>query len=313
MMTAPEHAISRLPLVVDGKAVVLPCVEIMGLSVKSKAGGADGYISFHDAFMRRFGARLTYYRLSDSTKWKRFEAKDRLKVPSWFSDSRSLSQPMLGIAMHTGPVAGEPQMPLLEMFFDHVSPEHPQGMCRIALPVDQGFADTKEILDLVDDAMSTFPLHWGTAGYGFYWKDTDSNIGAHAEQWLGRHLIRHPGLATGDYLTWGTFAEYGVANIGWITFVGDDLIAKLGGRNALASMVAASGLTLRTYGKGVGLQVGPRPELGDVNRRQTLPLHHEVGRILQPVFAPDDKLELISVTGLADPDQRLEWLRRFLP
>jgi hypothetical protein len=312
-MTSSSDPFARLPLIVDDKAVVFPCLEIMGLAVRSKADGADGYIRFHDAFVRRFGDRLTYYQLSDSTRWRRFQAKDRFKVPGWFSDSRSLREPLLGIGMHTAALPDEPWPPLLDMFFDQAWPQHPQAMCRIALPVDCVSSTVTEVLELVDDAMAEFPVHWGTAGYAFYWKDTDTDIEAYAERWLGGHLARHPGLATGDCLTWGSFVEHGVANVGWITFIGDAFIGQLGGRDALATAVAGTGITLRWYDRGVGLQAGPQPELGDVNRRATLPICREVGRILHPVFASDDALEQIPVTGIQDPDRRLAWLKRFLP
>lgn len=308
-----NEALSKLALVVDGKTIITPCVEIMALATTTMAEGAAGYLRFYEAFMRRHGARVRHYRLSESTRWKAWQPKDRGKVPSWFSDARTLREPLLGITLHTGSRASEPQPPLLDMFLEQVSIGRPRSMFQIALPVDCIENGTEALLELVDDAMAEFPIRWGTAGLAFYWEGNDTKVEKYAETWLGGPLARHPGLAPGDLMSWGLRVEKGISNIGWLTFVGDALVDQLGGREALAERLVGTGVGLRTYGKGVALQAGDAPELGDVNRKQTLPLHHEVGRVLAPVFTPDDFLERVRVTGIKDPDARLAWLRRFLP
>jgi Protein of unknown function (DUF3396) len=306
----------KLPLVVDGKTLVFPCVEIMALSMVPKADGAAGYVRFYEAFARRYGDRLRYYRLGDSTKWKKVLPKDTHKVAGWFSDKRSLAEPLLGITMHTYDVADEPQPPLFEMMFDHIYAEYPRGMFRIALPLDAVTSDAEAFLDLVDDAMAEFPVHWGTAGYAFFWDDTDTKIDRYAEQWIGRHLAKHPGISNGNLIGWGTGVEQGLASIGWLTFVGDAYIEQLGGREALETASKNAGIDLRSYAKGVALQVGPTPELGNVNRKRRLDHYRDVGRILAPIFAPDEILAPMQVPGMDginDPDRKIAWLKRFLP
>lgn len=302
-----------LTLMVDGRTVVFPCVEIMALSATSKADGASGYVRFYEAFSRKYGGAVKHYRLNDSTRWKVFQPKDHHKVPSWFSDARSLREPLLGVTIHTNDKADDPQPPLFKMFFDHAWPQYPRGMFRIVLPLDTVKSGASDLLQLVDDAMHEFPVHWGTAGFSFYWEGNDTTIEKYAEQWLGRHLTKHPGLAMGNEMRWGTIVEKGIASIGWLTFVGDTLVDKLGGRDALAERLTGTGIGLRSYEKGVALQAGDAPELGNVNRKDTLPLYREVGAVLDPVIAPQSILENIRVTGIKDPDARLAWLRRFLP
>lgn len=301
-----------LPLVVNGKTLIFPCVEIMALSKVPKADGAQGYVDFFEAFARRYGARLRYYRLSDSTKWKKVLPKDVHKVSGWFSDARTLQEPLLGITMHTNETADDAAPPLFEMMFDHVYAEYPRGMFRIALPLDV-VDDAAALLELVDEAMAEFPVHWGSAGYAFHWEDTNSKVDRFADQWLGGHLAEHPGLSTGELGEFGLFVEQGLASIGWLTFVGDELIEHLGGRAALAAAVADTSTTIRSYAKGIALQAGPIPELGNVNRRKNLDHYREIGRLLAPVFATDAALENLSVKGIDDPDKRLAWLKRFLP
>jgi hypothetical protein len=303
----------KLPLVVNGKTVIFPCVEIMALSKTPMADGAAGFMRFHEAFVKRYGGQLRHYRLSDSTKWKKVLPKDVHKVSGWLSDARTLREPLLGVVMHTQDDANDPQPPLFEMMFEHVYPEYPRGMFRIALPLHVVDGGAGDLLELVDDAMAEFDVHWGSAGYSFFWKDTDSKIDKLADQWIGRHLAKHPGLSTGDLLTWGSGVEEGLSNIGWLTFVGDELIEHLGGREALSTEIEGTAVGLRPYAKGVALQAGPVPELGNINRRNKLDSYREVGRILAPVFAPEEILEKIDVKGIDDPDKELAWLKRFLP
>lgn len=303
----------KFPLVVNGKTVIFPCMEIMALSIIPKADEAAGYARFYEAFAKRYGDRLRYYQLSDSTKWKKVLPKDVHKVSGWFSDARSLAEPLLGITVHMHDIADEPRPPLFEMMFDHIYPDYPRGMFRIALPIDAVSRDATDVLDLVDDAMAEFPVHWGSAGYAFYWETNDTKIDNFANQWLGRHLAKHPGLSTGNLMEFGLFVEQGLASIGWLTFVGDALIEKLGGRQALEAASKSVGVGLRPYTKGVALQAGSVPELGNINRKQRLDRFHEVGRILEPIFATDRALENLSVDGFDDPDKELAWLKRFLP
>lgn len=303
----------KLPLAVNGKTVIFPCVEIMALSKTPKVEGAAGYVRFYEAFAKRYGVQLRYYRLSDSTNWKKVMPKDARKVSGWFSDARSLKEPLLGISMHSNDVADEPRSPLFQMMFQHVYAEYPRGMFRIVLPLESVGSDASQLLDLVDDAMMEFPVHWGTAGYAFYWDGTDTKVDRLADQWLRRHLIRHPGLSTGDLFTWGLRVEQGVFNIGWLTFVGDELIKQLGGRDRLQAAVQGTQVGLRSYSKGIALQAGPIPKLGNVNRKQRLDDYHKIGHILSTVFAPEDSLEKVQVTSIDDPDERLAWLKRFLP
>lgn len=303
----------KLPLVVGGKTVIFPCLEILALSTVPKADGAQGYARFYSAFERAFGDQVTHFRLSDSTKWKKFQAKDRGKVSGWFSDELSLAAPMLGISMHSHAVGNEPQVPAFRMMFNHAFEDNPQGMFQICLPLESVGEDAASILQLIDDAMADFPVHWGTAGYSFYWEDTDTTIDDYANQWNGRHLAKHPGLAPGNPLQWAARGERGLANIGWLTFLGDGLIEELGGLDDLTTAVETAGLGLRRYGKGVALQAGPVPELGNVNRKQTLSAYAAVGQIVESIFAPTDVLEEIDLKGYDDDDEMLEWLRRFLP
>lgn len=306
----------KLPLAVNGKTVIFPCVEIMALSMVPKADGAAGYARFYEAFAKRYGDQFRYYQLSDSTRWKKVLPKDVHKVSGWFSDKRSLAEPLLGITVHTHDVADEPRPPLFEMMFDHIYADYPRGMFRIVLPIDAVSPHATDVLELVDDAMAEFPVHWGSAGYAFYWESNDTKIDNFANQWLGRHLAKHPGLSPGNFITFGLGVEQGLASIGWLTFVGDAYIEQLGGRKALEAACESAGIGVRRYAKGVALQAGPVPELGNVNRRQRLDHYREVGRILAPVFAPEEiltKIRITGIDGINDPDRRLAWLKRFLP
>lgn len=300
-------------LIVDGKTLVAPCIEVVAFSKTPKADGAEGYKRFYWAFVNRFGGQLTYYQLNDSTKWRPFGGSDVQKVPGWFDDSRSLKAPRLGIKLRSCPTPEDPRPPFLDVMFDHAYREYPRAMMRIGLPINILNGGSSAFLDLVSEALSEFPIHWGTAGYAFFWDSSDTTTDQVAAQWIGPLLVRHPGLSTGEFLRWGAILEQGVANIGWLTFIGDELIAHLGGRDGLSRSILGTSLQMLPYRYGVALKAGTLPEIGDVNRGSVLPNYHDVGKILQPLYAPEERLRKLGVKGIRDPEAAVRWLRRFLP
>lgn len=58
------------------------------------------------------------------------------------------------------------------------------------------------------------------------------------------------------------------------------------------------------------IRAGERPELGDLNRGQTLPDYYRVGRALAELRLPDKWLEYFSVIGL-DKMEAAAWYGRF--
>jgi hypothetical protein len=103
----------------------------------------------------------------------------------------------------------------------------------------------------------------------------------------------------------------GLKSAGWLTLVGRRLLDTLGGEEALARALPAE-VTVHTLPFGVLIQAGPRPLLGDVNRREDLPLYRAVGRVLAPVRSRAHPAYLYkSAAEGEDHGWTEQWLARF--
>lgn len=122
--------------------------------------------------------------------------------------------------------------------------------------------------------------------------------------------LRHPGYDVHMNDT----TRYSLGNMSrgarWLTFLGDGLISRLGGRESLKDQLDPA-IQILDAGKGLALRAGAEPLPGDVNRQDTLPLLHSVARAIQPVTLFGDQDLLQHLFG--DDETRLErWERRFL-
>jgi len=298
---------SRLTLT-EGKAVIAaPCVDVVAFSSEPPtAAGAKGFDRFLRTFAGRFGDRLTFYRTGDMKKYRGVDGRTLDAPYHWFTDVKVLSKKMLALLAHSGEAEGRAMPPALElMLWGFDTP--PQFAFRMALPVET--ADKPDALvKFVQDALADFPLAHGFCGYSFTWDQM--SVDAEAKEWAGPLLLRHPGLNYGSVSALSRAASSGVVAVSWLTFLGPEISEELGGQKALAK-AAPTGVSVLPLGKGgVLLRAGKQPELGDVNRRERLPLYRAVGRLVSPRRASDEELEDLNIQGMSD-EAAIDWLRRF--
>lgn len=104
----------------------------------------------------------------------------------------------------------------------------------------------------------------------------------------------------------------GLWGVNWITFVPDELLAKVGGVGTLKRKLSSE-FVFHEVLEGVAIQAGPEPLAGDVNASEALPLYHELGRLLAPI-----RDRLVKKLGRYDrlknafnPAETQTWLARF--
>jgi TseV toxin immunity protein TsiV len=292
----------------EGKAVIAtPCVDVVAFSSEPPTpAGAKGFDRFLRTFADRFGDRLTFYRTGDMKKYRRVDARTLDGPYHWFTDVKVLKKKMLALVAHSGAAertAAPPALDLMLWGFD----DPPQFAFRMALPVE--VADKPDALvKFVQDALAEFPLAHGFCGYSFEWDEM--SVDEEANEWAGPLLLRHPGLNYMSAVALSRAASSGVVAVSWLTFLGPEISQALGGQKALTK-AAPAGVSVLPLGKGgVLLRAGKQPELGDVNRRERLPLYRSVGRLVSPSRASDEELEDLNIQGISD-EAAIDWLRRF--
>lgn len=108
----------------------------------------------------------------------------------------------------------------------------------------------------------------------------------------------------------------GIKGVNWLTVVADQLLAELGGADAVAADLAALDprFIVHRWDGGVVIQAGDHPELGDVKRDAWPELYVKLARYLKPI-----RITRHGPCGFPGPGDRFgngseaakAWLRRF--
>jgi TseV toxin immunity protein TsiV len=285
--------------------VVTACLELVAFSGASIKEGGKGFTNFYREFQKRFGDSLRLYSTDTMKRTKRVDARALEMLPFWFSDEQAESEVDIGIRLHSGKTSQDSIPPAFEMLCDQVS-EPSYSYFRMVLPPDWVDGSTEPFLDLARNSLAEFPLLSGYAGYSFFWDALDPDMNEEATSRIGPWLKRYPGFSHGDAAELPELALEGIVGINWLTLLGSEYVDRLGCERNISQSLGPE-IKLHSLGHGMIIQAGERPEIGDLNRKQTLPLYHKVGKFLNPIKASGEEA---WVEGL-DPDEMEEWFDRF--
>jgi hypothetical protein len=285
-----------------------PCLEVVAFSYATPPDCGPGFAEFLRIFAGRFRGRLAFYRTGDMKRFRGFEDRALDGPYHWFSEDNILATKLLGFEVHSGDSQKNICPPALDMaLFGFYDP--PRFVFRMALPVEMG--DTPDdVVSLVQEALSDFPLKSGHCGYSFIWEKTDPSLMEQVCEWAAPLLRRYPGLGYGRPVVLSNAADNGVVAVSWLTLLGPDITTDLGGRAALESQSPADVSVLPLGNRGTLLRAGDCPQLGDVNRQELLPEYRAVGHLVAPRRSTDDALDDLLISGMSDEDAH-DWLRRF--
>jgi hypothetical protein len=129
-----------------------------------------------------------------------------------------------------------------------------------------------------------------------------------AGAYIGPLAMKHHGYDVPTTLNVATRLGQRCRGARWLTLLSSDLVAKLGGEDALKAGLAP-GVGVIGGARGVMLRGGQTPEIGNVNRNETTPLVASVARAIEPLTLFGDGA-LLPIFGRSR--ERLErWERRF--
>lgn len=147
-----------------------------------------------------------------------------------------------------------------------------------------------------------------------------------AKQCIAPYLLRFPGLSLSDASWFSNFFANHIASINWLTMLNEELAARIGGPERLASLGEDCPVT--PYPGGYVIQAGPRPEIGDRNKGDIPLFYRRVHDLLRPLHPPQTCLYYLT-SSLLPPDyvpkdEKTEsrqvlhaffdqWMRRFDP
>ncbi len=162
----------------------------------------------------------------------------------------------------------------------------------------------EELLAILNRLAAAFPFRYGHVGYSLCWNDMSVDRDAEVSALIGPLLKRYPGLSLGNPFA---LCSQNLAPVNWLTMIGPDLLKELGGLDQVARDLSDDAITVMPMGPGACIRAGERPQFGDRNRADDLPLYRRVGSYLRKYRAGGPATEL---TGL-DEEESEAWLARF--
>jgi hypothetical protein len=291
-----------------------PCLEILVFCTAPRAALAPQFIEFHRAFCDHHGQALGWYKTNVMKTAKRLAGPANDQMAQMLGDRKALASYLLGVEQHSGASAADYAMPSFQFFSeeDLSDPDDrvARHMLRICLPLDETKAPDRTV-ERVLGLLALIDFDSGYGGFSYYWNTGDGEAERELERVNRGWLTRYPGLAYGKPLGLFSFADLGILGVSWLSFLGKSRVAELGGIDALASALPTPiDVQAIANDRGVLIRTGTQPELGDVNRGQTLPAYHAVGKVLAPLRVPDDWIDNLLVTGMT-PEESQAWYARF--
>lgn len=166
-------------------------------------------------------------------------------------------------------------------------------------------------LRFVEGLAALAPFDSGHAGYTFiYSTQSDEN---EEHEWISyqalRYLAVHPHLDNWEWYTRGR-----LANVNWLTLLGDDLTSKMGGPDAIRERLTPA-VAVHRLKHGLLLKAGDNPPLGEVNRQMPDigPLR-EVAALTRPHWIePQTMFNRILNCFWHGDEKTWRWINRFEP
>jgi hypothetical protein len=180
---------------------------------------------------------------------------------------------------------------------------YPRSVCALEFWLPTEFLEEhgpERVRQLALELAEPLPFCSGHVGLAF---NGDLGVTGLSEE-LRKRCLRYLGI---DFLQLGRLAmNLGtrIHGVSWMTFLGQPVLGELGGASALHSRLHSPDTSIHELdSERAVLTLGPRPEIGDTERGDTLPTYRELAQVLEPWLYQDER-------SASDTEQR--WARRFL-
>ncbi len=178
---------------------------------------------------------------------------------------------------------------------------------RLTLPVEYMLEDPVRFAQLAEAMVKRLRFVSGSAGFSL------NLIPEQWQQFEGEHIHmltrRFVGLDIGVPWDWSKYAIEGLKTVNWLTFIGDGLAQRMGGRAGVRSALPADA-PVTELEHGLMIQAGPRPLLGDVNRPEDITAYRKIAQALKPLSIPSSMIRP-GLFWLGGHENTLWWLSRF--
>jgi len=303
IMKAIKPVFEKLTYREQGFVYLKPCLDIIFYWSGSAFDRSDGIVAFYQQSLELIGKSLAYFRTETMSAARKLR-KDTLElIPFWFQGTAS-RRDIYMLFLESGSAPDEPSDRAFSLTADAES-----GYVRLVLPPSFIVESVAPFLDLAKKMGQMLPYDFGNAGYAINWNPLGDNDSDAMEKMYAL-AKRYPGLDISDPFTTRFITPKGIKCVNWLTFLSKDYGDRLGGRPSLKKKLDDPVIIHEAYRGGALIQAGPYPEIGDVNRREILPLYHRVGKVLAPIRSKEHPPSF-GPEGFGDEEATEKWLSRF--
>jgi len=291
----------------DDLVYLMPCLDITLYWSGSPFGRSDGLregiVAFYNRCIETIGGDFKLYRTETMTRDRPIKKDTFGLVPLWFQGT-STRRDIYSLLLES---ATKPEESSDRAFALEVCPLN--GFIRLVLPLSFIDDSTEKFLDLAKELGQILPFDFGLAGVSMNWRSS-GDYDLQAVQTMHLLAKRYPGLELSDPAGTAYIVSKGIKCVNWLTFLNVASCERLGGVSTLMQAFDQNVVVHTLDQHGAIIQAGPAPVLGDVNRQESLPLYHQVGKVLAPIRSQEHP-RIFGPDGIPDDDATNEWLARF--
>jgi len=261
----------------------------------------EGVVEFYNQFIDRFGKSIRWYATESMGTMAPISPRALSMVPSWFKPS-SKPRSEYGMFMHSGQTKEGVGDVAFDMFGDRDSSY--TNFLRMAVPASYTDNGVQPFLDLVTGAASKLPFLSGHGGYAFI-LDTRGRFEGKALRKIKEWVPRHPGIDIGKPLSTSWYTLDAIKGVNWLTLLNQDFCKRLGGVESIKTKLGPEAV-VHPVQNGILIQAGPKPQMGDVNKGENLPVYRNVAKVVHPV-----RLKEHRPIGWMNEEATMAWFGRF--
>jgi hypothetical protein len=277
------------------------CSDLTFYFEESFRDNVDGIAHFYKKSMEHIGKDVKYFDIDGLNKFKKIQADTLELLPYWVKN-KDEDREIYGLTLECGRTKADAS----DRAFDFYRGRVGMGHIRLVLPVEFINDSTDRFIELAQELCSQLHFLSGHAGYS---TNIDLDFPSYEENGHVYALSRrYRGVDFGKPVMFADFMKHGIKTVNWLAFLGDELIAKVGGKSGLRSKLSHE-IIIHDLPHGLMIQAGAEPKMGDVNRNENLQLYQEVGRALAALRIPDEVLR--SYDGIGGTENTKNWLDRF--
>ncbi|HEV7913237.1 MAG TPA: type VI immunity family protein [Albitalea sp.] len=181
-------------------------------------------------------------------------------------------------------------------------------LVQMSFPIDTvTTADVDAFVARLRDIAAVLPLSSGYGSPAIQWAELDRDTAIAQTRAI---VARYPGYDVNMNETGRLRLGSRVRGARWLTFLGPEILARLGGLEALRAKLPPA-FEFHPAGAGLLVRAARLPEIGDAAKKVDVPMLRALAAALEPVTAFEEVVLLGSLADW-DKDALRKWERRFL-